>query len=50
MIRFEIEKIQESGFDTVIPMIVTNKDEFSSFQLADPHTVNIGEKVMVVSK
>ena len=50
MIRFEIEKIQESGFDTVIPMIVTNQDEFSSFQLADPHTVNIGEKVMAVSK
>jgi PTS system glucose-specific IIA component len=50
MIRFENEKIQELGFDLVIPMIVTNKEEFSSFQLEDPHTVKIGEKVMVVSK
>jgi PTS system glucose-specific IIA component len=50
MIRFENEIIQELGFDLVIPMIVTNKEEFSSFQLEDPHTVKIGEKVMVVSK
>ncbi|HCD42290.1 MAG TPA: PTS glucose transporter subunit IIA [Lachnoclostridium sp.] len=50
MIRFENEIIQELGFDLVIPMIVTNKEKFSSFQLEDPHTVKIGEKVMVVSK
>jgi len=31
-------------------MIVTNKEEFSSFQLEDPHSVKVGEKVMTVSK
>ncbi len=50
MIRFENEIIQELGFDLVIPMIVTNKEKFRRFQLEDPHTVKIGEKVMVVSK
>ncbi len=50
MIRIDNEKIQELGFDTVIPMIVTNKEEFSSFQLAEPHSVKIGEKVMIVFK
>jgi len=50
MIRFDNEKIQELGFDTVIPMIVTNKEEFSSFQLEAPHSVKVGEKVMTVSK
>lgn len=50
MIRFDKEKIQEKGYDTVIPMLVTNREDFSEFQIEEPGTVKVGQTVMTTCK
>ncbi len=50
LIRFDKEKIREKGFDTVIPMVVTNQEDFREFQFEEPGTVKSGETVMTVYK
>lgn len=50
LISFDREKIQEKGYDTVIPMLVTNREEFSGFQVEEPGTVKAGQTVMTVCK
>lgn len=50
LISFDKEKIQEKGYDTVIPMLVTNREDFGGFQVEEPGTVKTGQTVMTVSK
>lgn len=50
LVEFDREAIIAKGYDTVIPMIITNCDNFSSFKKRETGEVNCNKVVMSISK
>lgn len=48
MLTFDKHQIENSGFETITPILVTNIDEFSNFDLVENQTVNHGDKIISI--
>ena len=50
LLEADLEAIRGEGYDTVIPMIICNSDEYSDIKCKTEGTADIGEQVMTYSK
>lgn len=48
LLTFDKEQIENAGFETITPILVTNTDEFSGFDLVENKAVNHGDKIISV--
>jgi PTS system sucrose-specific IIC component len=48
LLEFDLEKIKEAGYDVTTPVIITNSDDYTRFEIEDKKIVRAGEKVMVI--
>ena len=46
LLEADLEAISKAGYDTVIPIIICNSDEFSDIQCKTEGTVEAGEEVI----
>lgn len=46
LIKFDLEKIKEKGYDTTTMMIITNNGEFDRVNIDEYRYVNNGDKVI----
>jgi glucose-specific phosphotransferase system IIA component len=49
LLEFDIEKIIEAGYDVTTPVIITNSQDYTRFEVEDKKIVRAGEKVMVIA-
>ena len=47
---FGIEDIKKAGYKPTTPVIITNTDEYSDIQPAEPDKIGLGEHVLTVVK
>ncbi len=48
LLTFDKEQIENAGFETITPILITNTDEFSGFDLVENKAVNHGDKIISV--
>lgn len=50
LISFDTDKIRQDGYKTVIPLVISNSDEFSSVKTIAKGTVNAGDKIVKIDR
>lgn len=48
LLSFDKQQIEKAGFETITPVLITNTDEFSGFDLVENQAVNHGDKIISV--
>ncbi|WP_138494933.1 beta-glucoside-specific PTS transporter subunit IIABC [Paenibacillus pinistramenti] len=48
LLRFELEKIREAGFETITPVIVTNPDQYLDILTTEQKQVGAADKLMTI--
>lgn len=50
LLEADLDAIRAAGYDTVIPVIICNSDEFSDISCKTEGTVEVGEEVIILKK
>lgn len=49
MVQFDIEKIKDSGYNTITPVIVTNTADYTDIEIINSKVVEIGMKIIEIN-
>lgn len=50
LLEFDMEAIKEAGYDTIVPMVICNSDDFSSIETFVGKAVKTGDDVLKLTK
>lgn len=48
ILNFDLEKIKESGYETQVPVVITNSPQYSSIELTNKGKLLNNEEVLIV--
>lgn len=50
LIEFNINGVKEAGYDTIVPVIICNSDDYQEVQCATGKSVQVGETIIKLTK